>query len=505
MAAELRAGGTRLQVYNSGHEVWLYDDAHREAIRNANPPDGMGGMPANFEEHTRAGRVVGYSLQSDDQLDVMVYVGAPFTATELAAVPWLEPQTALLRMPSGTLCLESNDASRIGFEEPTEQGAQMTVPPGDYRVTLYRVDAEALWRAAREWEGPQEVIVLTPGGTAADAADDLLPHESRRDTSWVGKYEITGRRAKALVWLPDYWDTFTLNLDATALERLGVAPGSFLKTVVPAAGLTFISTFAKSWADAEKLPPPAGVPQDEYGYATLLQFQEWNGAEGLFCKRATTKKRVEQQLHYLWTPAEVEVLDVKPEELKGRVFSATNLSAKQYFDDDFLTMVLSDVLPQTAQRDELPLADALDVMDEELEERGLKPVGDQTWRERIEARPVETSCRLYAGLDDRFAAILVREGSFEIVFLTEMDNGNWVATGFADEIDRFIGTKGPTGLPVPNPRVRFATMDESLDNIFEAHDAALGEDVAGRKPAPRNLKECGAAFGRFLEVAFGAQ
>ena len=34
-----------------------------------------------------------------------------------------EPQTAFLKLPSGRLCVESNDASRIGPEEPAEEGA----------------------------------------------------------------------------------------------------------------------------------------------------------------------------------------------------------------------------------------------------------------------------------------------------------------------------------------------------------------------------------------------
>ncbi|MGH7614920.1 MAG: hypothetical protein ACREMW_12875 [Gemmatimonadales bacterium] len=72
-----------------------------------------------------------------------------------------------------------------------------------------------------------------------------------------------------------------------------------------------------------------------------------------------------------------------------------------------------------------------------------------------------------------------------------------------DEIDRRVMTKGPTGLPVPHPRVRFQTMDEPLAQIFATHQASLS--TAKRQPivAPQNLEECVAAFGRFLTVAFG--
>ena len=501
MASELRAGATHFSVRNSGGEVWLYDEANREAIRAGNPPEGMGGMPANFDELTKQGLLVGYSLAQDDDLEVAVIVGAPLTAAELATGHWLEPQTAFLRLPSGELCVESNDASRIGFEEPTEEGARVSVPAGDYRLTLHRVDDEALWRTEQQWDGPREVIVLTAGGSSADAATDLLPHAARRDTDWVGKYQVNGRKAQVLVWFGDYWDTFIVNLDKAALERLKIAPGSYLRTTVPPYRLSLVSVFGPSWDVAEKLPPPAGVPPDEYGYAALRQLQDWNGAEGLYCKRATAKTRAERQLHYAWTPGEIEVLDVKPEERKGRKFTATELASKEYFDAEFLTMVLSEVFPDVAEKEELLLAAALEMVDEQMEELGLEPQGDHTWNERIKAQTIETSCRLYAGLDDRFAAVLVRDGSFEIVFLSELDDDKWAATGFADEIERFITTKGPTGLPVPNPRVRFANMDEPLADIFAAHDEAL-EDVSP-KAAPRRPDECVAAFGRFLEVAFG--
>ncbi|MGH7613978.1 MAG: hypothetical protein ACREMW_08070 [Gemmatimonadales bacterium] len=111
--------------------------------------------------------------------------------------------------------------------------------------------------------------------------------------------------------------------------------------------------------------------------------------------------------------------------------------------------------------------------------------------------------QLHPGLPDGFGAILAGDGSFELIFLSELDDGTWVVTGFADEIDRRIMTKGPTGLPVPHPRVLFQTMDEPPAEIFAAHQASLG--TAKREPimAPKNLEECVAAFGRFLTVAFG--
>ena len=518
-ASMLRKGGTHLRVRNSGLEVWLYDDANLGMIRDTagatgrrqvsgpartvSIDAGFGGMPANLPDLTRQGIVLGYSLSQDDDLEIAVHVGHPLSDAEMSVARWLEPQTAFLRLPSGRLCVESNDASRIGPEQPAETGGQVTVPPGDYRVTLYRIDHETLDRERLTWGGPEQVIVLTPGGTTADAADFLLPYEDRRDLGWVGKYTVHGNRADGLAWFDSAWETFALNLDSPAAAKLSLVPGSYIRTHVPTVGITLISAFARSWDDALRLPPPAGVELEEYGYAALQTMGEWNGAEALFCRREATKTCVEDQHHNVWIPAVIEVLDVRPQELPGRAFAPIDLQAKQYFNPGFLTMVLSEVIPETADLDELPLPKALGMLDKKLAKLGLAPQGDVSWQERIRVRSVETSCRLYAGLPDGFAAILAGDGSFELMFVSELDDGTWVVTGLADEIVRRITTRDSRGLPVPHPRVRFQTMDESLATIFAAHKAALRQSQGQPVPAPTNMEEAVAALDRFLTVAFG--
>lgn len=496
----VRDGGKRLKLPNSGREVWLYDDANREKIREIGATDsGMGGAPARIPDLTRQGLLLGYELQQDDDLDVAVYVGKPLTKAELAAARWLEPQTALLKLPSGKLAVEPNDASRIGPEKPTGKGGFVTVPPGNYRVTLYRVDHEALFREQLTWEGPQEVIVLTPGGTKAHAADDLLPYEDRRTTDWIGKYRVKGTRADALVWFGDYWDTFVLNLDSAAVAKLGLKPGSYIRTQAPATGLTLISAFAKSWSDAEALPLPEGIAADEYGYAALQPMGEWNGAEALFCRRQTTVTRVEAPHHCVWTEAVVEVLEARPQTEAGRGFAPADLRRKQYFDSSFLGLVLMDVLPEAGDVDELPLPKALDLLDKKLAKMGLAPQGDVTWQERIKAERVESTARLYAGQPDMFAAVIAAEGSIEVVFLSELDGGDWVVTGLADELERRIHKAGPTGLPAPHPRIRFQNIDESLAKIAAAHKAALKKSNVTTGPAPQTLDEAAAALERLLD------
>jgi len=232
---------------------------------------------------------------------------------------------------------------------------------------------------------------------------------------------------------------------------------------------------------------------------------DWDGAEALFCRRDTTKTRVEDEYHNLWLPAVVEVLDARPQEgaAPGQVLAATDLRTRSYFDSGFLALVLSDVLPEVGDLEELELPDALDRIDRKLSTIGLTPRGDVSWTDRIGAVTTESTCRLYAGLSSCFAAVLAGEGRFELVFVSELGDGTWIVTGLADDLDARIASRGPDGLPVPHPRVQLQAMDESLPEIVAAHKASLLKPTSPPVPAPANLEEAVAALERFLKVALG--
>jgi hypothetical protein len=126
-------------------------------------------MPYGFNELTRQGLVVGNSLQQDDDFEIAIHVGEPLTEDELAVARWLEPQTAFLRLPSGRLCVESNDASRIGPEQPTEQGARLDVPPR-------RLPPDAIPHRSRGVVARRGDL----GGTASGARPHARRHSGRR-------------------------------------------------------------------------------------------------------------------------------------------------------------------------------------------------------------------------------------------------------------------------------------------------------------------------------------
>jgi len=482
--------------------VWLYDEAHLEAIRHAGPPEsGHGGMPPGFEASTAAGLIVGYGLLQDDDVDVEVHVGRPFTKKELSGGRWLEPQRAYLRLPSGRLRIESNDASRVGPEEPGAEGVTVEVAPGDYRLTLLRADHEALVRDGVEWTGAQELILLEPGGTMADAARDILPFEHRRDLDWVGKHRIDGSRADALVWFEDALDSFFINLDRPALTEMGLLPGGYLRTQVPDAELTLVTAFHDSWREAKRLPPPAGVPLDEYGHGALIVRQDWRPAESLFCGRERAQKRVANAHLAEWVSAVVEVLDPSshpPCEVVDQV-EPIRLRDQQYFDESFLAMVLCMLLPEVDGLDELPLGDAIARIDESMSRWQLEPQGDVRWTQSDGLRGLDLGVRLYTGAKDASAAIVAARGSFEVVFTSELENGRWIVTGLADELDRRIMRVGALGLPEPHPVITLTTLDEPIEAVRSAHWDAIADEAV--LAAPASLDEAIASFRRLMAAA----
>jgi hypothetical protein len=299
------------------------------------------------------------------------------------------------------------------------------------------------------------------------------------------------------------WDTFVLNLDAAGVKKPGLEPGSYFQVRVPHTGHTLTSCYAKSWADAQRLPQPEGVDEGEYGFAAQFNMQDWNGAEALFCRRDTSKKRVEDPNLNIWIPAIVERLDAKPKVMKAneRGFTPSELREKQYYDPGFLGLILSDVLPGVDELDELLLPDAVDRVDAAMEELEFEPLEDITWTETYDRQAAETTARLYTRQGDSLGVLLCMEANVAVFFLSELEDKRWILTGCAVDVERWIELAA--GRRPEGKTVAVQDIDDSLEPIHDAHRESLDESDAAAADMPADKAGIEAAFRRFLAAAFG--
>jgi hypothetical protein len=500
----IRRGSSRVKVRNSGLEVWIYDDANREEIILSGAMKTLDDQ--DLSKLFRQGLLAAYELYQDDTIDVEVIVGEPVTEQELACAAWLEPQSTYLHLPSGRFCIESNDASRIGPEEPGVEGAQIEIEPGEYKLSLYRIDEEALNRNGICWSGPREVIVLSPGGTPADAASQLLPFKKRRTLDWVRRYSFSGDCGEVLVWFGDYWDTFVLNLDRTAAESLGLNSGSCLEIDVANPKIKLVTVFCDSWEAGHELEPPSGISLDEYGFAALCPLQEWDGEEALCCRRHLTKLGIPEEHKNLWLPAKLKVLAQRAktrERVRGellfdcgqRVFWRGDLSQKTYYTDlQFLTARLMGKVEGLPWGEPIALADALVRVDAAMAELGLRKQGDFTFDVSYPSgKNKEFTNRIYTGHPALFSAICGSEAVFDVFFLTKFANRTWLLTGTVPASTAEQTSLRP-GLTVKAGSGRFkAIFEQHLENID-----GLNLDPAA---APQDLESAVHSYEEYLSTA----
>lgn len=180
---KIRKNSTAVNVYNDGLVVFLYDEANGKDIQTADPTllEGFSDEDAadpKLADLATQGLLVAYELQQDDELSIEVAIGGPLTDQELKKGRWHTVQRAPISLPSGKLCIEGYGNLRISpdYDPDEEPGAVVDVPPGDYVLSLYHTNWEALeeeglWDDSKEWEGPNQVITLTPAAEAEPVAD----------------------------------------------------------------------------------------------------------------------------------------------------------------------------------------------------------------------------------------------------------------------------------------------------------------------------------------------
>jgi hypothetical protein len=323
MARALRADARYAEVFNSGMEVWLYDAAHREKLKASGAFETeleTAELEKRMREFAKEGLIMAYQLMQDDSLSVAVAVGEPLSDRELGAARWLAPQKAFVRLPSGRLVIESNDALTLRSEEPADKGAELAVPPGDYLATLYRIDHDALEADELEWHGPNEFIVLTPGAAAkpVDGQPAFLPWEPRGPGEATWKVEPGSYEGQALVHDAD--TTISVALDVAGGERFGLVDGALAKLTVPGLGIECVLVHLvgdpkkyEFFARQEELKPPPAHAGGDWAHCW---FQP--GMARLFCMRRAAKKRVPKKQHETWHPATMRLLEARALERKRK-------------------------------------------------------------------------------------------------------------------------------------------------------------------------------------------
>lgn len=320
-AASLRPGGRRFEVYNEGLCVYLHDEGFADKLRMLIKTKGEEentfydnlSLPDFAKKIVAGGMAASYELHQDDEIWVEVIVGAPLTKKELYASRWFPPQRARLNFPSGRLRIDTPNTMPLDPEDHEDPGAIVEVPPGDYVMSLYRVDWDACRRESIKHKGPGEVIVLTLRKQAKPLGkwSPILPYpEPEVDEGWIGAYKFKEGRGECQVNFWDYWEWVRLNLDRAAAKKIGLEPGSVLR--VKAANGSFDLIFIGDMDKAMYL--------SRFGQAKL---------EGLIAKRPEvgiggwqklgdeivlsffrqkSAKAVPEKYHETWIPATFEVL-----------------------------------------------------------------------------------------------------------------------------------------------------------------------------------------------------
>ena len=140
--------------------MFLYDEANGKAIQKADPSllEAFGDEDAadpKLAELANKGLLVAYELEQDDELSIEISVGDPLSEEELKKGRWHTAQRAPIHLPSGKLRIEGYSNFRLSpdYDPDEEPGAVVDVPPGDYVLSLYHTNWEALEEDGEQMDG----------------------------------------------------------------------------------------------------------------------------------------------------------------------------------------------------------------------------------------------------------------------------------------------------------------------------------------------------------------
>lgn len=143
----VREGCRQAHLYNEGVVIFYYDASHLEQVTTANPT-----ILEYFNEEVlqdqkldglfHEGALVLHLLAEDGGADLEVVVGHDLTAEEKQGGQWLDAQSAWIALPSGRLRIDTYNTAP--FSDGDDEGAEIEVPPGEYRLTLHSKDWDGM-------------------------------------------------------------------------------------------------------------------------------------------------------------------------------------------------------------------------------------------------------------------------------------------------------------------------------------------------------------------------
>jgi len=264
-----RNNGVRVDVYNEGLRVMLYDESNLATVKSALAQSEQEGFQSpTLLSLAQSGTLVLFELIQDDPIDAEVALGEPLTAAEMKPAEWLPVKTARIDLPTGKLRVDSFSSFPDGTNQ--EPGAVVDLPKGKYELMLHRIDLAAMAEKEDDaYDDPEQVITLRPwpAGKKYRPQTAVLRCGDQRPAPWVNKYRIKGGVFNGQV-ISNRFDQIHhrlyLNLDMAAFKQLNLQRGMRLE--LAAAGRTYTLL-----CQGEMIPAVAASYLGEKEYENLAE------------------------------------------------------------------------------------------------------------------------------------------------------------------------------------------------------------------------------------------
>jgi len=307
-------GSKRAAFYNEGPLVFLYDGSYAEAIRDSGADflegyaESCADDPALTELAAR-GQILLYELFQDDEVEIEVIIADTITPDERAGLSaHVRLPTGWVRLPTGVLYLDSYNTLRAGQEEPTDKGATVSLPAGDYSVTIYQCDN----LAAEESEYPHDVLVLRPlkrkpAARRPAILKDTITAPPQAD-SGVGYGTVTDGVFDGLIRFISGTDLFAVNMDPKAAAALGLQAGGGISFEIADGELMIPGVYLGDTANEYQNALP--IIEEREQSAVELARVSWGARDDfngllLICTRTKRHASVPDSFFGRWMPVRV--------------------------------------------------------------------------------------------------------------------------------------------------------------------------------------------------------